>query len=482
MLRHRSLRRIPNVAVKAAILGASIAALYSPAAFALITGGEGSEPISDPGWPTGAAAVFNHPTRVAYWVGPPFGGGQWHAECRGDAVALSRVLDDFAKIDAKQNRIVVHDGVGSSFWLNPNGDPNKKADAQIDWRFMVWQQDSWNRLREMPVELVPPDVTAAEDGPPAEIDVWVGDNIRWADVTVPKGVEVIDERLEAHGFSEADGVVVEGTATDAVTKQPVAARMKLERIEPQAKGGYKYTNAAEATANEQGRWVLKNAPAGWYRIVIEGEGYVPRVAGHIRIENEAEPRWQSFSAALARPASVFGRVTDEDGAPLADVDARLGDFVVEDTGRYEASEEYTIKTDDDGRFEFNDVPTGKTTVWIRKSGYCRPGLGPPITTPTKDVRLSMMKSAQLRVSVDFSKTARPADYIIQIEPEGGSKVGSWGGSGSINGENQMIFSDVPPGRYVLEGRPNPSSESEVTEPVTVDLKGGETTEITLSAK
>ncbi len=45
----------------------------------------------------------------------------------------------------------------------------------------------------------------------------------------------------------------------------------------------------------------------------------------------------------------------------------------------------------------------------------------------------------------------------------------------------MTFSDVPPGRYVIEGRPNPGSEHETTKPVTVELKGGETTEITLSA-
>ena len=28
---------------------------------ALITGGEGNSPVRDPGWPAGAAAIFNHP-------------------------------------------------------------------------------------------------------------------------------------------------------------------------------------------------------------------------------------------------------------------------------------------------------------------------------------------------------------------------------------------------------------------------------------
>ncbi len=46
----------------------------------------------------------------------------------------------------------------------------------------------------------------------------------------------------------------------------------------------------------------------------------------------------------------------------------------------------------------------------------------------------------------------------------------------------MAFAIVPPGRYVLRGRPNPGSDAEETEPVTVDLKGGQAAEVTLKAK
>lgn len=108
---------------KIAALAVLLTLAFHQSAWALITGGEGNEPINDPGWPKGAAAAFNSETRVAWWEGPPFGGGQWHAECKGDAAALSLVLDDFSKIDAPKKRIVLHDGFGHSFWLNPNGDP-----------------------------------------------------------------------------------------------------------------------------------------------------------------------------------------------------------------------------------------------------------------------------------------------------------------------------------------------------------------------
>ena len=50
-------------------------------------------------------------------------------------------------------------------------------------------------------------------------------------------------------------------------------------------------------------------------------------------------------------------------------------------GRYESPLEYTFKTDAEGRFRAEQVPAGTATIWLHKPGYCRPGLGLPITTP-----------------------------------------------------------------------------------------------------
>ncbi len=245
-------------------------------AAALITGGEGNSPISDPGWPKGAAVIFNTRARIAWWERPPFGGGQWHAECRGDSVALNAVLQDFAKLDVKSKRIVVHDGIGHSFWLAPNHEPAKLAAARMDWVFMVWQAENWQRLRKLPADLNPTD--QQDSGPPSQIDVFTG-SIRWADVIVPKGIEVIDQRLEGHGFTAADGAVLEGTVVDLATKQAVSAKIRLERIEPQQKGGYRYTVVAEAPSNRDGHWVLKKTPPGWYRVVIHAPGFAPGSRG-----------------------------------------------------------------------------------------------------------------------------------------------------------------------------------------------------------
>src|SRR3954454_22278830 len=117
--------------IKTGLLIAVFTALTPLESFALIMGGEGNKPINDPGWPAGAAAIFNHNGRAAWWEGPPFGGGQWYSECRGDAKAVNAVLVEFSRLQAGNKRVVVHDGVGKSFWLNPNDEPAKRAGARV---------------------------------------------------------------------------------------------------------------------------------------------------------------------------------------------------------------------------------------------------------------------------------------------------------------------------------------------------------------
>jgi Carboxypeptidase regulatory-like domain len=464
------------------LLALAILGVPSREANALITGGVGNKPLTDPGWPKGAASLFNNPGRIAWWEGPPFGGGQWHAECRGNAKALSAALSEFAKIEAKTRRVVVHDGVGQSFWLNPNGEADKVADARMDWMFMVWQGANWEHLRKLPAGLNPTDPRDAETGPPSQIDVFAGGSVRWADVTVPAGLEVVDQRLEAHGFTSADGLVLEGKVTDLVTKAPIlAARTRLQRVEPQKTGGYLYPSQAEAVADASGRWTLTKTPSGWYRVVVEADGYAPRVAGYAR--PDGQPCWSSHDCGLARASSLAGRIIDEAGRPLADVAVRLDDVTAEGVGGlYQSPDEYRFKTDADGRFRSGPIPAGRANVWIHKPGYCRPGLGLPVTIPDDKVELVMKRSSGLRITVDFGGKARPSGYMVKLVPEGGEAVGKYGASGDIDAANKLVLEDIPPGRYVLTGRANPSSGDDQTAPVTIELKGGETAEVTLTAK
>lgn len=473
-------RRPVAFAAATGLLAAIIALVPFRSASALITGGEGNKPIHDPGWPAGAAAIFNHAGRIAWWEGPGLG-GQWHAECRGDSKALGTILAGFAKLPVRNRRVILHDGVGHSFWLNPNDEPAKEADARIDWAFVVWQAAIWDQLRKMPADINPIPAGDFDKGPPAQIDVYTGGSLKWSDVTVPKGLEVVDERLEGHGFTRADGLVLEGKVTDLATGKPVAARMRLDRIEPQPKGGYRYEPAARVAADARGRWVLKKAPAGWHRVVVEADGFVRRIAGYAKFDGQ--PRWASYDCGLSRPAPVSGRVVDDAGNPLADVDVGIRVVATGAGGRYESPEGSPCRTGPDGRFRADRLPVGQATIRIQKRGYCGPGLGRSVAAPAKDLELSMRRAAGVRIVVEFAGPRPPGEYLVHMEPEGGEKVGQWGGSGIVDDANRIAFHEIPPGRYVLRGRPNPSRGDEhAGGPVTVDLKGGQTLAVTLKAR
>ena len=462
---------------------ALIVGLSLPAtSFALISGGEGNEPLRDPGWQKGAAAVFNVKGRVAYWEGPPFGGGEYVAECRGDAKVFNTVLADFAKIDAVKRELIIHDGIGASFWLNPNGEEASKKKAEIDWAFTAWVPDRWQFQQKFR------GLTEEGDGPIPVIHVFTGGKIHWADVHVPEGITVTDERLEAHGHQVSDGTVLEGQIFDLANSLPLVSTIELQLIKPQLIGQQsrvkepiaQYETVLSVDTDAQGKWVIKSAPEGWHQVVAISPGYVSRIIAYLTIKKE--PLWVGVNSGLSKPGPIEGVVLDAEGKPLAGAKVVLADVVAEPGGLYSTVTGETVMTDAEGRFHTDQLPLGTLRIWSHLTGYCLIGLGPNVKTPASDLKLVMHKAAQIEVVVEFNKSQRSEGYIVEIEPEGGSVVGSWGGSGNIDAANTITFKNVPPGRYVLKGRPNPGSANQETEPQTIELVGGETEPVVLDAK
>lgn len=84
--------------------------LWPWTASALIQVGLGNDPVSDHGWPQGALAVANLKSRVGWWEGPPFGGGQWQFLYRGETEAFLEALTNFAAMRAPALDLVIRDG------------------------------------------------------------------------------------------------------------------------------------------------------------------------------------------------------------------------------------------------------------------------------------------------------------------------------------------------------------------------------------
>lgn len=448
----------------------------------LIRGEKGNKLVNDPGWPMGAAKVFNTGNRVAWWEGPPFGGGQWHAECQGNAEALNAILVDFQNIDAPKKRLIVHDGVGRSFWLDPNREQTGNPTVEIDWMFIVWQKDRWEMQKKLPAGMssIRRGIGTADPSPIPEIHFYAGGAIDWKDLKVPDGIEVIDNRLESHGFSRKDGRVIDGTALNLHSGMPIEATIRIEKIESNPKGGYIHSNVATTVADDKGHWQFKNVGTDWYRVIAEYDGFVPRLLTHVQYTQE--PGWEKVEAKLARATKVRGRVIDSQGKPLQGVEVRFSDVAIPEQEYYEQPDGASQKSDENGCFEIESVTGANCRVWVHRDGYVRPGLGQTLTIPCDEVTIQMEQASSLTVEVVFDKQKTAANYLVHIGPEGGEKVGSWGGSGNIDAENKIQFKNIPPGKYVIHGRPNPGSDDEQTQQKIVDLEPGKELKITIAAK
>src|SRR6478735_279885 len=115
-------------------------ALLTLPASAMIMVGKGNTPVADAGWPQGAIDVANLKTRVGWYEGPPFGGGEWTFLYRGDAVTLNEALKILGAVRAPRVEVVLHDGPENCTFLADANDP--KADTRYDFSFTVWVPES----------------------------------------------------------------------------------------------------------------------------------------------------------------------------------------------------------------------------------------------------------------------------------------------------------------------------------------------------
>jgi hypothetical protein len=444
---------------------------FAQPAFALITGGEGNDPLDDPGWFKGAEVVFNDRTRVAWWEGPPFGGGEYHGEYKGDADDLQRMLDGLAQIHADHRRVVLRDGSAESFWLTTL---DKSREHPVDWTFTVWVPERFEIQRGW-------SVGDNAEVPAPVIEVYLGRGLDWSAIELPEGIELEDQTLAAHGFTLEDGAVLQGTILEVGSNTAIAgAKVTLELIEPSEEGGYEYSDTVSVESDADGKWTIRQAPDGWYQVVTGKEGYLPRIVGYAQFEGE--PGWHSYDTRLARAAEITGVVVDSAGIPIAGASVRLDDLKDATRDLYNAQTTDSLTTDGEGRFSTIVLEGGTFSPWVHLDGYVQIGLPDPYTVGSGELRITLHQSGNVRVRIDFSDRVSTGDYLVEVEPEGGSEIGSWGGSANVDENGSYLFENVPPGRYTFRGRPNPGSADEETDPKTVEVLAGETVDVVLMAK
>ncbi|HEV57030.1 MAG TPA: carboxypeptidase regulatory-like domain-containing protein [Phycisphaerales bacterium] len=408
------------------------------------------------GWPDGAPAVANMPTRVSLWEGPPFGGGEYHFQYVCEKVEqFNEFLETFAKIKAERLELVVQNGPQTS---SVTGKPT-------DWEFTVWVTDNFDRLNNVSRYFYVP---AGEDAnkpvpsvrqavPAPRVDLYLSGDGRliWERVIVPHEVTVIDRRPESVDRKYVGKGLVRGKVFDTSTKQPIVdAEIDLFMAAREGQEAVRLTGKTDA----EGRCEQVVPRPGYYQVAVHAKGYVPVQASGF---DNRQPMYQTFEVHLLKPCTVRGQVVDIAGKGLEGLEVHAGDFTQADGRGYSCGEAPFAVTDSEGHFEIQRVPPGFISLRCRAANlYQTNHILQMWPAPVSDVRLVMVATSTVKGEVIGSDGRRvTGSIILEMEAAGGAKVGTWGSSGYIKPDGTFEINGVPPGDYVLWTQPNPSSSS-----------------------
>lgn len=92
----------------------------------------------------------------------------------------------------------------------------------------------------------------------------------------------------------------------------------------------------------------------------------------------------------------------------------------------------------------------------------------------------MDRSGTVRGKVTATVQLAPEQRMnVQLEPEGGSKVGKWSGGANCEADGSFVFKNVPPGRYILTAKLNPGTVGKHEAAKAIEVKPGEVMEFEL---
>lgn len=444
--------------------------------------GDGDNPVEDEGWPEGALAVANLKSRVGWWEGPPFGGGEWQFLYRGDTETFGQALAAFADIRAPALELVIHDGPEHNRFLEH--DETAKTDTRVDWAFTVWVPEKWHRLYNNPTLIFDADDPRfRQPVAPPQLDVYLGGGgkVDWAKVKMPAGIRVRDERASAVTAKPIGGAGLRADIFDMATGKPVcSAHITVEQLNRVPKQPVEYERIAEAASDATGRVQIEKIPPGFQRVRVAADGYVPRVLDNNRF---SEGIFTSFIVELARPARIRGMVISADGKPIQGAELHVFSILALNGRGYKPPELPTTKSDQAGQFELAGLPVGYIQFYAQARGYHVSEVSKIHGVPATNMVLRLARAGDIRVSIrDKEGRALSLDeghqLLVQIQPKESLESGSHEMPALVKADGTADFLGVLPGEYRLTSRPNPFMGTKKLPPEQIiTVRAGEVTSV-----
>jgi hypothetical protein len=253
------------------------------------------------------------------------------------------------------------------------------------------------------------------------------------------------------------------------------------------------------TTDTEGRYELAALPPGRYRLFVNKAGYVALEYGQARPFEAGKPLditagevLDKIDFSLPRGSAITGRITDEFGDPVTDVQVQAlryqflnGERQLVDAGR-------TAQTDDLGAYRIfglmpgdyivrasarPNMPQGPRGAETEQTGY--PGTYYPGVTDVSQAQTVTAALGQELNSIAFplvparlsrisgtvmGSSGQPLiGAVVMIRPRGSNALGALrmnmigNGGGQVRPDGSFQLTNVPPGEYVLDIQQRPQN-------------------------
>ena len=253
------------------------------------------------------------------------------------------------------------------------------------------------------------------------------------------------------------------------------------------------------TTDSEGRYEIASLPAGRYRLFVDKAGYVALEYGQARPFEAGKPldiaagqALEKLDFSLPRGSAITGRITDEFGDPITDVQVQALRYQFANGERQLVIAGRSAQTDDLGAYRIFGLMPGDYIVRasmrpnmrpeprnaeVEPTGY--PGTYyPGVTDVTQAQTVTAMlgqevnsvgfplvpaRLARISGSVTGSDGRPLAGAMVMIRPRGGIGLAALrmniagNGGGRVRPDGTFQLANVPPGEYVLDVQQRPQA-------------------------
>jgi hypothetical protein len=257
--------------------------------------------------------------------------------------------------------------------------------------------------------------------------------------------------------------------------------------------GQEFREGRVASTDEEGRWELKDLPAGRYSLSASKGGYVQLQYGQRRPFEQGRPielldgqTIENVNFNLPRGAVIAGRIVDEFSEPVAEATVAAMRYRYINGRRRLIPAGRFAQTDDGGHFRIYGLAPGDyyLSATLRPAGMMgiessdsttsyAPTYYPGTASTQQAERISVGLGAEMSgvtfsllpvrtvkitgTAVDSSGRPMAGAFVMLREDmragDGGMMMSFGGGGNRVRDDGSFILPNIAPGDYVLEARP-----------------------------